>query len=66
MGKRKEERERIAAIIERLIQDTEAGNVHYWDAQHCPTMGERKGRVHLLRWLLREVGRKEAKSPGGE
>ena len=56
-------RKKIAAIIQRHIDDLEAGRaVHYWDAKHQPTKGEREGRVALLKSILAEVGHKEAES----
>jgi len=54
-------RKKIAAIINSYIADLEAGRaVHYWDAQHKPTQGERAGRIALLNSILAEVGHKEA------
>lgn len=54
-------KKKIRAIIQSYIDDLEAGRaVHYWDARHHPTKGERDGRIALLKSILRELGHKEA------
>jgi len=64
MGKRKEERERILAIIERYIEQAASGDVGYWDANHKPRQAERAGRCAMLQALKREIrGHKEAGEP---
>lgn len=49
-------KKKIHAIIQSHIDDLEAGRaVHYWDARHKPTKGERDGRIALLQAIRAEV-----------
>jgi hypothetical protein len=56
MGKRKEERERILAIIERHAQECEAGNQTLSiDAKDKTTKAELARQAKRLRFLIREI-----------
>lgn len=56
MGKRKDERERIIAIIDWHAQDCESGRQTLaFDAKEKTTKGELKRQAQRLRWLIRQI-----------
>ena len=68
MGKRKEERQRILAIIERHALECEAGRQTLsFDAEDKTTKAELARQAKRLRWLAKEIckGHKEAETPNG-
>jgi hypothetical protein len=67
MGKRKQERERCAAIVERYATECDEYTKprKYWDANHIPSRNEMAGRAMMLRHLAAEIlGHKEAEGAG--
>ena len=58
MGKRKEERQRILALIERHAQECEAGNqTLHFDAEDRTTKAELQRQAKRLRALMREIAK---------
>lgn len=67
MGRRKDERERCAAIVREMIDDLEAGRIkHWWDAAHQPRLGERDGRIAMLWKIMEEIMGEHSEAKGSE
>jgi len=67
MGKRKDERRRITAIINTAIVDLETGRPVYWfDAEAHTSADELKRRAQMLRALVAEINRGHKEAGGSD